>query len=111
MSAVVFGAPFEPTEHFLKAYRHPLQAVYHGPLETSPGEDPYRFVKALGLYREIPSHKYANIDATEIAQRIMKSRDLYEERQRAKGVKGIGEEAVRRREELERQQAERTAAR
>jgi len=30
---------------------------------------------------------------------------MYEERQRVKGVKGIGEEAVRRREEMEREQA------
>lgn len=28
---------------------------------------------------------------------------MYEERQRVKGVKGIGEEAVRRREEMERE--------
>lgn len=31
---------------------------------------------------------------------------MYEERQRVKGVKGIGEEAVRRREEMEREKAE-----
>jgi len=63
--------------------------------------------KKLGLYREIGAHSYAHINATEIVGRILKSRDMYEERQRVKGVKGIGEEAVRRREEMEREQADR----
>lgn len=41
-------------------------------------------------------------------QRILKSREMYEERQRAKGEKAVGEEATRRREEMEREAAVRS---
>ena len=37
----------------------------------------------------------------------MRGRDMYEERQRAKGLKGSVEAAVKRREELETEQRER----
>ncbi|PBP16308.1 cytidylyltransferase [Diplocarpon rosae] len=43
----------------------------------------------------------------QIVQRILKSRDMYEERQRVKGVKGIGEDAARRREVMEEEQRKR----
>jgi len=86
---------------------YPTHAVYHGPTVSSPpDEDPYTDAKALGLFREIQAHSYAHVNAAEIVGRILKSREQYEERQRVKGVKGIGEEAVRRREEMEREKAE-----
>jgi ethanolamine-phosphate cytidylyltransferase len=55
----------------------------------------------MGIYKEIGNHEFANVNAGHIVQRILKSRDMYEERQRIKGVKGIGEEAQKRREGME----------
>lgn len=84
-----------------------MTAVYHGPtVSAPPGQDPYAEAKSLGIYKEIGSHPYSDINATSIVDRILRSRAMYEERQRVKGVKGIGEEAVRRREEMEREKAE-----
>ena len=68
--------------------------------------DPYVDAKALGLYKEIPDHPYSHINADQIVDRILKSRAMFEERQRVKGVKAIGEEGVRRREQMEREKAE-----
>lgn len=107
VSAVVFSTPFAPSKPFLDKLPYKVSAVYHGPTVSSPpGHDAYADAKSLRLYREIASHAYADINATSIVDRIMRSRETYEERQRIKGVKGIGEEAVRRREELEREKAE-----
>jgi len=104
---MIFGAAFVPGSAFLESLPYKVTAVYHGPTASvPPTEDPYADAKKLGLYREVSDHKYSHINATEIVGRILKSRDMYEERQRIKGVKGIGEEAVRRREEMEREQAE-----
>lgn len=66
--------------------------------------DPYTAPKAMGIYKEIGKHDFSEVNAGSIVQRIMKSRDMYEERQRVKGVKGIGEDAQRRREILEEEQ-------
>ncbi|KAI9678097.1 MAG: hypothetical protein M1817_006041 [Caeruleum heppii] len=105
--AVIFSAPFTPTRIYLHSLPHGLpQAVYHGPTHFMPlTYDPYSAPRADNIFRQIGSHAYQNVNAGEIVQRILKSRELYEERQRVKGVKGLGEEAVKRREELERQAA------
>jgi ethanolamine-phosphate cytidylyltransferase len=58
----------------------------------------------MGIYQEIGEHNFSAVNAGEIVERILKSRAMYEERQRVKGVKGIGEEATRRREQLEEEQ-------
>jgi ethanolamine-phosphate cytidylyltransferase len=63
--------------------------------------DPYSPAKYLGIFQEIPSHDFDHVNAGEIVQRILGSKAMYEERQRVKGVKGLGEEAARRREVLE----------
>jgi ethanolamine-phosphate cytidylyltransferase len=63
--------------------------------------DPYIAAREMGIYTEIGRHEYAEVNAGTIVQRILKSRAMYEERQRVKGVKGIGEEAQRRRERME----------
>jgi ethanolamine-phosphate cytidylyltransferase len=68
--------------------------------------DPYTAAKDMGIYKEIGSHSFANVNAEQIVQRILKSRAMYEERQRVKGVKGIGEEAQQIREKLEQEQRE-----
>jgi len=66
--------------------------------------DPYTAPKAMGIYQEIGNHAFVNVNAEEIVQRIMKSRDLYEARQRKKGVKADLEKAHREREIMEEEQ-------
>lgn len=66
--------------------------------------DPYVAAKEMGIYKEIGKHDFSNVNAEQIVQRILKSRAMYEERQRVKGVKGVGEEAQRRRERMEEEQ-------
>lgn len=104
ISALILSAPFTPTKAYLThlPYGTP-QAVYHGPTSFMPlTYDPYTAAKAMGIYQEIGTHDFQNVNAGEIVQRILKSREMYEERQRVKGVKGAGEDMVRRREEMER---------
>ena len=72
--------------------------------------DPYTAPKAMGIYREIPAHGFEDVNAKTIVERIMKSRDLYEARQRAKGVKAGLEAAQREREVLEEEQRKREEA-
>lgn len=67
--------------------------------------DPYVAAKELGLYQEIGDHDFQNVNAGEIVQRILKSRERYEARQRAKGEKTATEEAVKRREAMEQEAA------
>lgn len=66
--------------------------------------DPYVASKEMGIYRSIGNHEFASVNAGQIVQRILRSRDMYKERQRVKGVKGIGEEAQRTRERMEKEQ-------
>jgi ethanolamine-phosphate cytidylyltransferase len=111
--AVVFGAPFTPTKAYLTWL--PMgtpAAVYHGPTSFMPlTYDPYAAPRAMGVYREIGAHAFAHVNAGEIVQRIMRSRDLYEARQRAKGVKAGVEAAARQRELLEEEQRKKEAER
>ena len=101
--SVIFGAPFEPTEAFLRnlpagSGRLP-SIVYHGPTSFMPlSYDPYVEAKRLGIFEEIPRHDFQEVDAGHIVDRITKSRARFEERQRAKGVKAVGEVATRERE-------------
>ncbi|KAK8228279.1 phosphoethanolamine [Phyllosticta capitalensis] len=113
ISAVVFSAPFTPTSSFLNSLPYGLPSVvYHGPTSFMPSvEDPYVDARKLGIFQEILSHDFSHVNAGEIVGRIMRSRAQYEERQRVKGVKGIGEEAVRRREEMEREESAKAAER
>lgn len=65
----------------------------------------------MGIYREVGDHTFAHVNAGEIVQRIMKSRDMYEARQRAKGMKAEVEAAAREREILEEEQRQKEAER
>jgi ethanolamine-phosphate cytidylyltransferase len=106
VNSVIFGAPFTPTRAYLTStpWGTP-DAVYHGPTSFMPlTYDPYTAPKEMGIYKEIGMHEFAGVNAGQIVQRIMKSRDMYEERQRVKGVKGIGEDSQRTREKLEEEQ-------
>lgn len=115
MNAVVFGAPITPTGTFFENLPYKPNVVYHGPTTSMHlAHDPYAYVKDRGLYREISQHNFQEVDADNIVQRIMKSREQYEERQRKKGVKAELESAHRQREILEeeqrRKEEERTSA-
>jgi len=67
--------------------------------------DPYVAAKELNIYQEIGNHDFQNVNAGEIVQRILKSREMYEARQQAKGEKAATEEAVKRREAMEKEAA------
>ncbi|KAK1980349.1 cytidylyltransferase [Colletotrichum cereale] len=113
VDAVVFGAPFSPTKAYLTTLPWGTpDAVYHGPTSFMPlTYDPYTAPKEMGIMREVGEHEFAGVNAGTIVQRIMKSRDMYEERQRKKGIKAEGETAARDREMLEEEQARREADR
>lgn len=109
--AVVFGAPFTPTQSYLPSLPWGTpDAVYHGPTHFMPlTYDPYVAPKRMGIYKQIGHHAYEDVNAGTIVQRIMKSRDLYEARQKAKGMKADVEAAQKKREELEALQREKEA--
>lgn len=73
--------------------------------------DPYQAAKAMGIYRAVGEHAFSDVNAGQIVQRIMRSRDMYEARQRAKGVKAGVEAAAREREVLEEEQRRREGER
>jgi ethanolamine-phosphate cytidylyltransferase len=106
VNSVIFGAPFTPTRAYLTSLPWGTpDAVYHGPTSFMPlTYDPYTAPKEMGIYKEIAKHRFAGVNAGQIVQRIMKSRVMYEERQRVKGMKGIGEESKRTRERMEEEQ-------
>jgi ethanolamine-phosphate cytidylyltransferase len=66
--------------------------------------DPYTAPTEMCIFKQISVHKFQDVNAGSIVQRILRSRDLYEERQRKKGVKAAGEAAQRKREVLEEEQ-------
>ncbi|RYC53638.1 hypothetical protein CHU98_g12571, partial [Xylaria longipes] len=106
VNAVIFGAPFTPTKSYITAlpYGTP-DAVYHGPTAFMPlSYDPYTAPKEMGIFREIAVHKFQDVNAGSIVHRILRSRDLYEERQRKKGVKAVDEAGQRKREIMEEEQ-------
>ena len=108
INAVVFGAPFAPSKPYLETL--PLgriDAVYHGPTSFMPLTfDPYSDAKAMAIFKEIGEHSFANVNAGDIVMRIIKGRQAFEERQKRKGEKAVGEVATRQREVLEEQAAE-----
>jgi ethanolamine-phosphate cytidylyltransferase len=70
--------------------------VYHGPTTFIPlAYDPYTAPKEMGIFKEIASHAFQHVNAGEIVDRILKSREAYEERQRAKLQKGTVEEQTK----------------
>lgn len=66
--------------------------------------DPYTAPKELDIYREIGQHTFQDVNAGNIVQRILQSRERYEERQRKKGQKADVEAAAKLRETLEEEQ-------
>lgn len=95
INAIIFSAPFTPTEAYLRSLPYqqsPPHAVYHGPTSFMPlTYDPYVAPKAMGIFHEVGEHAFQNVNAEEIVNRIMKSRAIYEERQRKKNLKAAAE--------------------
>ena len=108
INAVVVSAPFVPNREYLSSLPYCQDKglpdmVYHGPTQFTPlPQDPYADAKELSVFHQIGDHNYADLNAASIVERILKGRAAFEERQRVKGVKGLGEEAIRTREEEER---------
>ncbi len=71
--------------------------------------DPYMESKEIGIYQEIGPHEFADVNAGTIVDRILASRDRYEARQRAKGVKADIEASHKRREQMEEEQRQKEA--
>lgn len=101
ISTLLFGAPFEPTSAFLNSL--PMSqgqvpdVVYHGRTNFVPlHNDPYADARALGIFVEVPLHAFQDVNAADIVGRILNNRERFEERQRAKGIKGIGEAETKR---------------
>ncbi|KHJ31632.1 putative ethanolamine-phosphate cytidylyltransferase [Erysiphe necator] len=94
INSAIFGAPIMLSHSFLSSipFGTPC-AVYHGPTNSNPPKvDPYLIPKEMGIYHEIKHHAYSAINASNICQRILRSRDLYEERQKLKALKSINEQ-------------------
>jgi len=85
---VIIGAPYTVTTDVLqKVYR--ITKVVHGmtPVDVDAlGNDPYELPKKLGIYMEI-KHTWTEISTTEIINRIIEQRKVYEQRQRIKNQK------------------------
>lgn len=73
-------------------------------------EDPYADAKGRGIYRQIQDHKYKDLNAAGIVERILKNKGLFEERQRKKSQKAIVEELVKAKEEEAAKKARAAAA-
>ncbi|RPA87612.1 phosphoethanolamine [Ascobolus immersus RN42] len=97
VSSVVLLSPFKPTVDFLKSLPHPPSVVYHGPRVTLTEleEDPYADIREAGLYQEIEHHEWETVNASEIVERILRQRIIYEERQRKKLEKAVVEVDIR----------------
>ena len=96
INSVVFSAPFAPSATYLSSLPYGMpHAVYHGPTSFVPLiYDPYSDARKLRIYRQIGEHSFQNVNAGEIVQRILKSRQRYEARQMAKGEKGLLEKSI-----------------
>ena len=116
---VVFSAPYIPSKTylstlpFLTSTTTVPNAVYHGPTSFMPSAldsstDLYADAKEMGIFHETPTHRFQDVNSAQIVQRILDNRQQYEERQRKKGEKGVGEAAARR-QEMEAEERKRTA--
>lgn len=105
VNSVIFGAPYVPDKAFLSSspWRKEVDgvgfdAVYHGPAGK---DEPYACAKQLGIFHRTGEHDFQDVNANNIVNRIMASREQYEERQRRKGEKATIEELERARQASE----------
>ncbi|QIW97376.1 hypothetical protein AMS68_002894 [Peltaster fructicola] len=70
---------------------------------SKPNLDTYADARSLGIFVETQPHAFQGVTTEQIVQRILDNRIQYEERQRKKGMKVVGEEAAWQREKLEKE--------
>lgn len=97
VDCVVIGAPYAPTREFLSKLPGPVISIFHGP--TPVDEGVYDQVSAL--MKQLPPHKFDDMNTEFIVKRVLENKAAYEERQRRKGWKGEVEKKIRE-EELQR---------
>jgi ethanolamine-phosphate cytidylyltransferase len=106
VSALVISAPYTPSQAFLTEHLGVLKPaeVWHGPtrvIEVAGEGDPYTDAKEMGILRTIASHRWDDLSARRIVDRILARRMEFEERQRKKGVKSDLEAEMKLNEGLE----------
>ncbi len=92
VSALVVSAPYTPSKSYLRNGLGILspEEVWHGPTQIiqADGEgNPYADAEEIGILRTIDTHRWDDISARKIVDRILDRRLEFEERQRKKGVK------------------------
>jgi ethanolamine-phosphate cytidylyltransferase len=92
VSALVISAPYTPTKTYLTKGlgKFAPSEIWHGPSKVIEAEgegDPYADAKEMGILKSIDNHRWGDISARTIVDRILSRRLEYEERQRKKGVK------------------------
>jgi ethanolamine-phosphate cytidylyltransferase len=100
ISALVISAPYTPSKSYLTEAlgRVAPVEVWHGPtkvIEVEGEGDPYADAKEMGLLRLVEKHRWDDISAGKIVDRILNRRLEFEERQRKKGVKSDLEKEMR----------------
>src|SRR6266487_3169903 len=88
INALVLSAPLNPTASFLSLMSSStVDARYHSSTTFEASEhdvDRYIEAKKLGIFCEIRDHPYQDVNTENLVQRILRSKPLYEERQRLK---------------------------
>ncbi|CAK4010415.1 Ethanolamine-phosphate cytidylyltransferase [Lecanosticta acicola] len=115
VNSVIFGAPHAPSAAYLENLGKLFGAsgkpptYYHGPTRYMgvPETTELAGARSLGVLRTIDSDavQFPNFNTGVIVKRILDRKEKYEERQRKKGVKAVGEKAAHDKELLERQAA------
>lgn len=112
VNSVVFGAPHAPPSEYLEALgklfgSQQPPTYYHGPTKymSVPPTTEFAGAQSLGVLTTLSpeSVQFPNFHTGLIVQRIMDRKAEYEERQRKKGVKAVGEQATHKQELLERE--------
>lgn len=93
VDAVVLGVPYSTTSAFLSRLPYKPSAVYHGPLPLPAHDHGYEGVEDRLIV--VQHHRFENLNAQTIVERIKARSDEYLERQRKKGVKADKEAILR----------------
>jgi len=90
---VVIGAPLEISQEFIRSLR--ISCVVSGSIPHSYFNLPetYKVPKELGIYKLLKSP--SKVNTTEIINRILENHKIYEERNKKKEAKEIGESGIK----------------
>ncbi|WPK23330.1 hypothetical protein PUMCH_000568 [Australozyma saopauloensis] len=91
VDSVVIGAPYEPSKQFLNKLPGPVVTIFHGPTPVDEGV----YDEVLDLLKQLPAHKFDDMNTEFIVNRVLENKAAYEERQRKKGWKGEIEKKIR----------------